>query len=598
MATYAAPVRDTCFVVNELLDIGRLGDLPGFAELTPELVATLATEAGRFTAEVIAPLNAPGDRAGCTRHADGTVTTPAGFREAYAAFREAGWGALSLPTAFGGQGLPQVLGFVVEEYLCSANQAFAMYPGLTNGAINALLASASPELQRIYLPKLVPGEWTATMNLTEPHCGTDLGLIRTRAVPQADGSHAITGTKIFISAGEHDLADNIVHLVLAKTPDAPAGSKGISLFVVPKFLPDGDGNPGARNAVSCGSLEHKMGIHGNATCVMNYDGATGWLVGEENRGLAAMFVMMNAARLGVGIQGLGQAEVAYQNGAAYARERRQGRALTGAADPGEAADLLVVQPDVRRMLMEAKAFTEGMRALALWVGLQVDLAEKAADEAARTAANDIVGLLTPVIKGYGTDKGFDTAVAMQQVWGGHGYIVENGMEQFVRDARIAMIYEGANGVQAMDLVGRKLAANGGRGIQAFFAMVDGECAGVTDELASIAGRVAKANGELKAATMWFMQNALAHPDNAGAGASAYLHMTGIVALGLMWLRMAKVAQAALAAGSGETAFYEAKLITARFFAERMTPQAGALRRQIEAGADSTMALPAEAFGVG
>ncbi|MBS0279379.1 MAG: acyl-CoA dehydrogenase C-terminal domain-containing protein [Proteobacteria bacterium] len=597
MASYTAPVRDTAFVINELLGIEAHGALPGFSELSPELIETLVGEAGKFAAEVVAPLNHSGDQAGCVRDAEGSVTTPAGCRAAMDAFRAAGWGALSLPAAFGGQGLPHLLGFVVEEFLCSANQAFAMYPGLTNGAINALLVAASPELQRVYVPKMVSGAWLGTMNLTEPHCGTDLGLIRTKAVPQADGTYAITGTKIFISAGEHDLSENIVHLVLAKTPDAPAGSKGISLFVVPKFLPDGDGNPGARNAASCGALEHKMGIHGNATCVMNYDGATGWLVGEENRGLAAMFVMMNAARLGGGIQGLGQAEVAYQNGAAYARERRQGRALTGPAEPGEAADPLIVQPDVRRMLMEAKAFTEGMRALGLWVGLLVDLAEKESDEAKRAAASDLVGLLPPVVKGYGTDKGFDTAVAMQQIWGGHGYIVENGMEQFVRDARIAQIYEGANGVQAMDLVGRKLPAGGGRAIQAFFALVDGECAGVDAALAPVAEKLGKACGELKVATMWFMQNAMANPDNAGAGAYAYMHMTGIVALGLMWLRMAKVAQAALASGTGDAAFYQAKLVTARFFAERAMPQVGALRRQIEGGAEAMMALPAEAFGV-
>ena len=599
MPTYQAPVRDTRFVVEEVLDIVSYNALPGFEALSADLIGAVLDEAGKFTAEVVAPLNLSGDEEGCTRHADGSVTAPKGFVEAYRAFREAGWGTLSMPEAFGGQGLPRVLGFAFEEFLCSANQSFAMYPGLTSGAINAILASASDELKRTYLPPMVSGAWTGTMNLTEPHCGTDLGLIRTRAVPAADGSFAVTGTKIFISAGEHDMAENIVHLVLAKTPDAPAGSKGISLFLVPKFLPDGEGKPGVRNAVSCGAIEHKMGIHGNATCVMNYDGATGWLVGAENKGLAAMFVMMNAARLGVGLQGLAQAEVAYQNGAIYARERRQGRALTGPAEPGEAADVLLVHPDVRRMLMEAKAFTEGMRALALWIGLQEELATASPDEAVRTAANDLVGLLTPVIKGYGTDKGFDVAVAMQQIWGGHGYIAENGMEQFVRDARIAMIYEGANGVQAMDLVGRKLAANGGRAVQALFAMVDAECAAAKGDvaLADMAGRIEKTNGDLKAATMWLMQNAMADPNQAGAGASAYMHITGIVALGLMWLRMAKVAQAALAGGAQERGFYEAKLMTARFFAERVCPQSGALRRQMEAGAEAVMAMPAEMFGV-
>jgi hypothetical protein len=597
MPSYKAPTRETRFIVNEVLKLADYGHIPGFEAATPDLIDTVIEECGKFTSEVIAPLNLPGDQQGCTRHADGSVTTPDGFKEAFRQFQESGWGTLSTPVEFGGQGLPHVLGFVMEEFLCSANQAFAMYPGLTNGAVSSILAKASPELQQKYLPKMVTNEWLGTMNLTEPHCGTDLGLLRTRAVPQADGSFAITGTKIFISAGEHDLTDNIIHLVLAKTPDAPDSSKGISLFIVPKFLVGDDGSIGERNAVSCGAIEHKMGIHGNATCVMNYDGAKGWIVGEENKGLAAMFIMMNAARLGVGMQGLGQAEVAYQNAVLYAQERRQGRALTGPAEPTEKADPLFVHPDVRRMLMDAKAFTEAMRALALWGALQVELSHKAATEEERQAADDLISLLTPVIKGYGTDKGFDTAVNMQQIWGGHGYIAENGMEQFVRDARIAMIYEGANGVQAMDLVGRKLPANMGRSIQAFFALVDGECeaAKADAQLAPIAAGVAKANGELKAATMWLMQNAMANPNNAGAGAHHYMHITGIVALGLMWLRMAKVAAQALADGSTDTVFYEAKLVTARYFAERYTPDAGALRRKIEVGSASMMELPLEAF---
>ncbi|MFA7586617.1 MAG: acyl-CoA dehydrogenase C-terminal domain-containing protein [Novosphingobium sp.] len=597
MPTYKAPARDARFIVNEVLKLEQYANLPGFENATADMAETVIEELGKFTAEVIAPLNASGDRQGCTRHPDGSVTTPDGFREAYRQFCESGWGTLSAPAEFGGQGLPHVLGFVLEEFLCSANQAFAMYPGLTNGAIAAIQAKASPELQALYLPRMISGEWSGTMNLTEPQCGTDLGLIRTRAVPNGDGTYAITGTKIFISAGEHDLTDNIVHLVLAKLPDAPDSTKGISLFIVPKFIPDAAGVPGERNAVSCGAIEHKMGIHANSTCVLNYDGATGWLVGEENKGLAAMFIMMNAARLGVGIQGLSQAEVAYQNAVAYAAERRQGRALTGPAEPEEKADPLFVHPDVRRMLMDAKAFTEGMRTLALWGGLQVELAEKAASESERQAADDLIGLLTPVIKGYGTDKGFEVAVNMQQIWGGHGYIVENGMEQFVRDARIAMIYEGANGVQAMDLVGRKLAANMGRAVQAFFALVDEECAAAKSEpqLAELAGRLEKANGELKAATMWFMQNAMTNPDNAGAGAHHYMHIMGIVALGQMWLRMGAVAVAARNGGASDAAFYDAKLVTARYFAERFLPDAGALRRKIEAGSSSMMELPIEAF---
>jgi alkylation response protein AidB-like acyl-CoA dehydrogenase len=597
MPAYKAPTRDTRFILNEVLRLESYGNLPGFESTSADMIDAVVEEAGKFASEAIAPLNASGDRQGCTRQADGSVTTPDGFKAAYDQFREAGWGTLSAPTEFGGQGLPDVLGIVVEEFLCSANQAFAMYPGLTNGAVGAILAKASPELQQRYVPKMVSGEWSGTMNLTEAQCGTDLGLIRTRAVPQSDGSYSITGTKIFISAGEHDLTQNIIHLVLAKTPDAPDSTKGISLFIVPKFVLNDDGAPGERNAVSCGAIEHKMGIHGNATCVLNYDGAKGWLVGEENKGLAAMFIMMNSARLGVGIQGLAQAEVAFQNGVAYARERRQGRALTGAADPGESADPLLVHPDIRRMLMDGKAFIEGMRALALWGGLLADLAHSGESEEDRQAADDMLSLLTPVIKGYGTDKGFETAVNMQQVWGGHGYIVENGMEQFVRDARIAMIYEGANGIQAMDLVGRKLPANTGRAIQAFFAAVDAECAAAKNDakLVDIAGRVEKANGELKAATMWFMQNAMANPDNAGAGAYHYMHITGIAALGLMWLRMAKAASEALANGASDAAFYETKLITARYFAERFTPDAGALRRKIEAGSEAMMALAPEMF---
>ena len=598
MPTYTAPTRDARFILNEMLDLASYGNLPGFEMATPDVTDAVIEEGGKFCAEVLAPINRIGDEVGCTRHEDGSVTTPPGFKEAFAQFVEAGWGTLSAPEEFGGQGMPHTVGFVMEEFISTSNQAFGMYPGLTTGAVSALIAKGSDEQKQKYLPKMIAGEWLGTMNLTEPHCGTDLGMIRTKAEPQADGSYAITGTKIFISAGEHDLTDNIIHLVLAKTPGAPDSTKGISLFVVPKVLVNDDGSLGERNGVSCGSIEHKMGIHGNATCVLNYDGATGWMVGEENKGLAAMFIMMNAARLGVGIQGLAQAEAAYQNAVAYALDRRQGRALTGPAEPEAQADPIFVHPDVRRMLMDAKAFTEGMRALCLWGALQVDLTHRAQTEEEREHADMLIGLMTPVIKGYGTDKGYLVANDMQQVFGGHGYVEEWGMSQFVRDCRIAQIYEGTNGVQAMDLCGRKLASKGGAAIQLFFKTVGEDIADAKKDetLAPLAEKLEKALGQQQAATMWFMNNAMQNPNHLGAGAHHYMHIMGIVCLGWMWLRMAKVASAKLASGAGDDAkFYETKLATARFYMDRYLPDTGALRRKIEAGADSVMELGEEAF---
>jgi hypothetical protein len=594
MPIYQAPVDEVTFLLSDVFHIDRYNNLPGFADATPDLVGAVLAEAAKFCEEVLAPLNRSGDREGCKRHDDGSVTTPRGFRDAYRRLTEGGWIGISAPAEFGGQGLPIVLTQAVNEFLASANMAFAMYPGLTLGAIAALIAHGTDAQKKRYLPKLVAGEWTGTMNLTEPQCGTDLGLIRTKAEPQADGSYKITGTKIFISAGEHDLAENIVHLVLARIEGAPAGTRGLSLFVVPKILPRDDGALGARNALSCGSIEEKMGIHGNATCVMNYDGATGWLMGEANRGLQAMFVMMNEARLGVGVQGLALSEVAYQNAAAYARERLQGRALTGAKFQDKPADPIIVHPDVRRTLMTIRAFNEAARALVVWTALQADIAHRSQDQAQRQAAEDHMGLLTPVIKGVLTDQGFANTVLAQQLFGGHGYIAEHGMEQFVRDARIPMMYEGANGIQALDLVGRKLPKDGGRALQAFFA----EVSGYIKEKSADAGMkpyvtpLGQSLGHLQQATMWFMANALGNPENAGAGATDYMHLFGRVALGYMWCR---IAAAANAKASADGARMTARLVTGRFFMERVLPETAAELARIQAGAKSMMELPAEQF---
>jgi acyl-CoA dehydrogenase len=596
MPIYKAPVEDVQFLFNDVFQIDRYDNLPGFSDASADVREAILGEAAKLSEEVLQPLNRVGDLEGCTRHNDGSVTTPKGFKAAFKQVAEGGWLGLSAPAEYGGQGLPVTLSQAVNEFQISANMAFSMYGGLTMGATAALLVHGTPDQKQTYVPKMVAGEWTGTMNLTEPHCGTDLGLLRTKAVRQADGSFKITGTKIFISAGEHDMTDNIIHLVLARIEGAPAGIKGVSLFVVPKVLVNADGSLGVRNGVTCGSIEHKMGIHGNSTCVMNYDSATGWLIGEENKGMQGMFVMMNEARLGVAVQGLAQSEVAYQNAAAYARDRLQGRSLTGAKAPDKPADPIIVHPDVRRVLLTIRAFNEAARAMVVWTALKSDVAHRSSDPKDRQEADDHMGLMTPVLKGFLTDTGFANAVQAQQVYGGHGYIAEQGMEQFVRDARIAMIYEGANGIQALDLVGRKLPRDGGRAVMAFFAEVASFAKdhGADEAMKPYVAPVSNALGHLQQATTWLMQNAMTKPDNAGAAATDYLQLFGLVTLGYLWAKMAKVALDKIAA-SGATPYLSTKLVTGRFFMERMLPETSVHLARIQSGCATTMELAAEAF---
>jgi alkylation response protein AidB-like acyl-CoA dehydrogenase len=594
MTTYKAPLRDYRFVLEELLEVEQLAKLPGYAEATPEIFRAVLEEGGKLCEEVLFPLNRSGDEEGCT-YENGTVTTPKGFKAAYDTFREGGWTALGCDPEYGGQGLPHTLNFCLEEMICSANFSFGMYPGLSHGAYRAIHLHGSAEQKAKYLPHLVDGTWSGTMCLTEPHCGTDLGLIRTKAEPAGDGTYKITGTKIFISAGEHDLTDNILHLVLARLPDAPAGIRGISLFLVPKFLVGEDGALGARNGVRCGSIEHKMGIKASATCVMNFEAAEGTLVGKPHSGMRAMFTMMNSARLGVALQGLGIGEIAYQSARAYAADRLQGRALSGTKAPEKPADPLIVHPDIRRMLLTMKAHNEAARALASWIGLSIDVAEKHPDGAEREAAEDLVALMTPVLKSYFTDSGFAAANLGVQIMGGHGYIREYGMEQLVRDARIAQIYEGANGIQALDLVGRKLPMHNGRLLRRFFHPVDAFVAAHKSDAAmqEFILPLAKALGKLQQATVMVAQRGLKDPEEAGAAASDYLKLFALTAFAFMWARMAKIA---LAKEAGEEAwFYKGKLAAARFFMARILPETSSLLTIISAGAKPLMALDAEGF---
>lgn len=585
MATYNAPLRDMRFVLDELLQLERYADLPGFAEASPDVVAAILEEAGRLAGEVLMPLNAVGDHHGCTL-IEGEVTTAPGFREAYRLYAQGGWTGLTASPEFGGQGLSHLLGIAVREIMTSANLAFSMFAGLTHGAVNAIANGGSEAQKALFMPPMIEGRWTGTMNLTEPHCGTDLGLLRSRAEPQEDGSYRISGTKIFISAGEHDLAENIIHLVLARLPDAPPGVKGISLFIVPKFLVNTDGSLGERNAVRCGSLEEKMEIHGNPTCVMNYDGATGYLIGQPHQGLRVMFVMMNSARLAVGVQGLSLASVAYQNAVHYARERLQGRAPGGAVNPAQPADPIVMHPDVQRMLLTQRAFVEGGRALTYWAGLQVDLAHKHPDPDMREAAGDLLGLLTPMIKAYCTDKAVESTGMAMQCFGGHGYIREWGMEQFQRDARITPLYEGTNGVQAMDLAARKLRLDDGRAMRRFLKRVDEFCDVHDRDLMELqALRLALADLVI---AVEYMGSADAVA--TAAGAVDFLHLTALVAFGLQWAKMAVAARRHLAQGSADSDFYRAKLTTARFFFERILPETTIHLQRIGTGAETLKAF--------
>ena len=592
MPHYTAPVRDIQFVLHDVLAAERQ-DIPGYDELDRDFTGAVLGEAAKLSEEVLQPLNAVGDREGCVLE-NGVVRTPTGFKAAYDQIAEGGWIGLDASPDYGGQGMPYLLSTAVGEMFVSANMALNMFWGLTHGAYSAIEAHGSADQKQTYLPNMISGRWGGTMNLTEPHCGTDLGLIRTKAEPQDDGTYRITGQKIWISAGEHDLTENIIHLVLAKIPGGPARTKGISLFLVPKFLVTDDGSLGQRNAVSCGGLEHKMGIHGNATCVMNYDGAVGYLVGEAHQGMRAMFTMMNEARVGVGTQGYAQGAVAYQNALAFAKDRLQGRDVTGPAQPQSPADPIIVHPDVRRNLMAQKSFVEGARAFAFWGAELIDRAHRSGD----AEAEALISLLTPVIKGFLTDKGFETTVLAQQTLGGSGFTREWGLEQFVRDARITMIYEGTNGVQSLDLVGRKLPKDGGKALMAFFELIKTFTKDNADHPVLADGYIEplkSASKDLQAAAMFFLQNGAKNPNEALSGSYDFLHLFGHVCLGFMWARMAEAAAAALETGDGDTAFYQAKIETGRYYMARELPATKLHLARIESGAAPVMTLDAANF---
>ena len=595
MPSYTAPLRDMRFVLFELLQAeAELKTLPAYATLDVDTINAVFEEAARFAETVIHPLNSVGDREGCTYHGNGVVTAPSGFKAAYQKYVESGWPSLACDAEFGGQGLPIVLNNGVYEMFNSANQAWLMYAGLSHSAYACIKAHGNAELKALYLPKIVSGEWTGTMCLTEPHCGTDLGMLRSRAQPQDDGTYLLSGSKIFISAGEHDLAENILHLVLARLPDAPKGTKGISLFLVPKFTPNSDGSLGARNGIKAGSIEHKMGIHGNATCVMNLDSARAWMIGEPNKGLNAMFVMMNSARLGVGMQSLGLAEAAYQNAVAYARNRLQSRAATGAKQPEKSADPIIVHPDVRRMLLTAKAYTEGGRAFTSWIAQLIDRELSHPDAAVRLEAGELVTLLTPVVKAFITDNSFETNNLALQVFGGHGYIEEWGMSQYVRDSRINMIYEGTNGIQALDLLARKVLADGGKRLQKFgaiiaeFAQAQSGHPGMDEFIAPLT----ELGKNLTQLSLELAKKAAHNPDEVGAAANHYLRIVGHLVYGYLWARMARIALDK--ADSGDT-FYVGKLHTARFYFQRLLPETAYHLQAARAGSASLMAIDDSLF---